>query len=210
MARNTKKPVDLETLHKRLSDQERLVADLRVQQTDAILADEKFDIAKLRTAIEEMHALEEAVAEFKRREEDRAIAEAEAAQAASAEERLEKRIADIRSMAVRREQAIQDAETAARAFTDAVLRAENERQTLQAALHSLTGKVPSCLMPGGQEDRLSKSFSAVLSEALRKGSYGDLKLRPGLKTADQSWLASEMEAARDIEAALLSLEGEEA
>lgn len=195
-------PITLEDLQERQAEQHRQVSLLRALRSDAILEGKKFDKAKLREAEDELSALDEAIEEFKRREEDRQIAEAEAAAAVTEQERIEETIAEIRAKAKERDLAIGSAETAARSFAKAVVRAETARKALQATVHGFSGSVPIGLMAGGQEDRLAKGFAAVLSAAIGKGNFGELKLHKGMRTGDQPWLASEQFVSRDIEATL--------
>lgn len=208
MTRTKKQPITLDELHNRQAEQERVLAALKSERSDAILEGKPFDAGKLRDAQDELSAIDEAITEFKRREEDRQIAEAKAEAAISDKERLDQSIADIRDMAFEREAAISEAEEAARSFADALYRAEHARQSLQGAVYGLIGKVPVGLMPGGQEDRLSKSFSAVLSTSLGKGRFGEMVLRKGMRDAEQPWLASEQPVSREIEAALEALKAE--
>lgn len=199
-------PVGLETLKKRQAEYERKVSEFRAERSDSILTGERFDKSKLHDAEDELGAIKEAIVEFKRREEDKRVAEAEVEAAKTEQEYLQAAAAGVRELAASRASAIEAAEKAARAFGKAIVEAEEHRRNLAAETMRLFGTMPLGLMQGGQEDRMSKAFAAVLKAALGKGSFGEIRLNSGLREANQVWLSSEAEVARDIKAGLVAIE----
>ena len=206
MAEKTRKsgttPITRDELTERIRTAQCHAADMRAAHSESILAGGEIGTGDIERADRELSALQSALEEFDRREEERAAQEALALSMVTEEERRQQICEKITSLESQRLTAIQSMETHARALVGAFENAERARKELAPLLTLETGIRSLALSGREQENRLSSHLSSVLARATGNGRFGQTRLHPGGAAPDQSWIIGERYVAQEISRAI--------